>query len=342
MSVLGVETTVLTLGRPSSYVDSESVHVESIPITGTGSLAILTRILHMHRWLCERRNMINIAQFQTVDRFGLVTAYLMKQLRIPFSLRISGVYELEEGPFVSTNPLDRHLLNEALRSSRFLLALNDEIRDILSKDPFLARKTIRIHNGVDTTKYRPINRCQKANTFRVVFVGRLEKAKGLTFLLSCWRLVQDVVPTARLQIIGEGPERERLEMQSVEMGLGGSVEFLGYRKNIPTLLQEADLMVLTSRREGMPNVLLEGMASGLPVVCTDIPATRQCFKEGEEGHFIPYGDEAALSGRILELYGAPLKRKAMGEAARIHVERSFSIEAATRRLLEVYGMIGAL
>jgi glycosyltransferase involved in cell wall biosynthesis len=339
MAVFGIRATVLTLGPPSSFVDADSIHAEWIPDTGTGVSAMLKRILHIYKWLHKRRNMIGIAQFQTVDRFGLVTAYLMRHLGIPYSLRISGVYELEEGPFASTNLLDRFLLKRVLRSSTFLLALNDEIRQMMSKDPSLARKTVRIHNGVDTSIYLPLNGCLEANHFRVVFVGRLDPAKELTFLLSAWRRVQDAVPAARLRIIGEGPERERLERQSRDLRLGESVEFLGYRRDIPELLRGADLMVLSSRREGMPNVLLEGMASGLPVVCTDIPATRQCFREGKEGHFVPFGDEIALSGRIIELYRAPMKRKAMGEAARDHVQRFFSVEASTRHLLETYGMI---
>jgi glycosyltransferase involved in cell wall biosynthesis len=237
--------------------------------------------------------------------------------------------------------LDRFLLKRALRASYILLALNDEIRDILSTDPSLTKKIIRIQNGVDTSIYRPLDGCREGTQFRAVFVGRLDPVKELMFLLSAWCRVQGAVPDARLRIIGEGPERERLERQSRDLKLGGSVEFLGYRSDIPELLREAGLMVLTSRREGMPNVILEGMASGLPVVCTDIPATRQCFQEGKEGYFVPFGDEIALSGRIIELYRDPMKRRAMGEAARDHVKRSFSVEASTRRLLEAYGMIGA-
>lgn len=341
MARFGVKATVLTLGPPSTFVDAESVHVEWIPAAGSGVPAMLKRILHVHRWLHKRRGTIGIAQFQTVDRFGLVIACLMRKLGIPYSLRISGIYELESGPFASNNPLDRFLLKEALRASCFLLALNDEIRDILSKDPSLINKIIRVQNGVDTSIYRPGNGSGNGNRFLVVFVGRLDPAKELTYLLSAWRLVRDAVPGAKLRIIGEGPERVMLERQSVDLRLDGSVEFLGYRRDIPELLREADLMVLTSRREGMPNVLLEGMASGLPIVCTDIPAARQCFEDGKEGYFVPFGDVAAISRGIIELYKDPGKRKAMGVSARDHVEKHFSIEASTRRLLEMYGMICA-
>ncbi|NWF98817.1 MAG: glycosyltransferase [Nitrospirae bacterium] len=135
----------------------------------------------------------------------------------------------------------------------------------------------------------------------IISVGRLVKAKGFDILLNSFKKVIKKI-NARMIIIGEGPERNNLEILSKKLGISDKVSFAGFQENPFQFLAKGDLYVLSSRYEGMPLSLLEAMACGLPVIAFDCKSgPREILKNGEFGILVPAGDEEKLTSSILEL-----------------------------------------
>jgi glycosyltransferase involved in cell wall biosynthesis len=149
----------------------------------------------------------------------------------------------------------------------------------------------------------------KASTaFHVLAVGRLDPQKGFAHLLRAFSQVQAAVPQARLTIVGEGPERDALQKIIQELNLC-NVFLPGWSSDIPAVMQSVDVFCLSSLWEGMPNVLLEAMAAGLPVVAFDCPSgPREILQDGQHGLLLPLGNEIALAQALLGLAHKPQER----------------------------------
>jgi glycosyltransferase involved in cell wall biosynthesis len=259
---------------------------------------------------------------------------------IPYSLRISGKYDIEDGPFSRSGLFEEGFLRECLKGARCVLALNDEIKNFLT-DRFPFAKVLRVTNGVDIRIFHPRvgPKADNTDSVRYIFVGRLDPVKSIDFLLRAWKRFADRTPRVELEIVGDGPEKDRLIAETNRLGIDETVNFLGYREDIAEILRECDVMVLSSQKEGLPNVILEGMATALPMVVTNIPATRQLFQEGEAGYFIKFGDEEMYAERMSELFIDVHRRRNMGRRARQIVEERFSSSSVTRDLLRAYGLL---
>lgn len=133
----------------------------------------------------------------------------------------------------------------------------------------------------------------------VLAVGRLEPQKDFLTLLNAFAIVREA-RAARLIIFGEGSERPRLEQQVQSLGLSESVALPGYTPNPFPYMRSADVFVLSSRFEGLPNALIQAMACGCPVVSTDCPSgPSEILSGGQYGHLVPVGDPVALARAIL-------------------------------------------
>ncbi len=163
-------------------------------------------------------------------------------------------------------------------------------------------------------------------TLRLVSLGRLARIKGFDVLLAAFAQARAHLPLWRLEIWGEGPEREALEKMAQDLGLTGQVRFPGLTPVPSEVLRGADLFVLSSHAEGFPNALVEAMAMGLPVVSTRFGgAVDDIVQDGVNGLLVPPGDSAALAHALVRLMSDPLERSRLGEKAREVVQR-FSTE----------------
>ena len=164
----------------------------------------------------------------------------------------------------------------------------------------------------------------------VLAAGRLFPEKGFDELLDAFRLVVEKRP-ARLIILGEGVLRGSLAGQVERLGLGGNVRMTGFVDNPFAYMARADLFVLSSRREGFGNVLVEALACGCPVVSTDCPGgPREILGDGRWGTLVPTGDRDALAGAIVEALDEKADRQKLIERARF-----FSVERATSGYLSL-------
>ena len=182
-----------------------------------------------------------------------------------------------------------------------------------------------VPNGVDAAAFHPSTEStMRPGPVRLLFVGRVVFQKGLDVL---WRALAALPPALvwHLEIIGDGEQRPPLALEAARLGFAEKVTFAGWcdRAHIAERYRAADLFVFPSRDEGMPNVVLEAMASGLPIVATAIAGSEELVRENENGYLVPPEDHAALAAALTRLIAAPEQRRAMGRASRARIEREF-------------------
>jgi glycosyltransferase involved in cell wall biosynthesis len=168
-------------------------------------------------------------------------------------------------------------------------------------------------------------------------VGRLVPEKRFDRFLFALARARSHVPELKGVIVGDGPERPRLEGQANALGLlPDRVSFLGRRNEVPRLMRAADLCVLCSDHEGFPNVILEAMAARRPVVTTPAGDAGVVVQEGETGFVVPFNEVEALAERMTRLARSPDLRQKLGEAGRHRVEQQYGSEGLAARLLSIY------
>ncbi|HKN19727.1 MAG TPA: GT4 family glycosyltransferase PelF [Dissulfurispiraceae bacterium] len=167
-------------------------------------------------------------------------------------------------------------------------------------------------------------------------IGNLYKVKGYPFFLQAAREILKTFPGAVFLIVGRGELQEALEQQAAELGLGDSIRFLGFREDIPDLLNLIDIFVLSSLSEGLSLSILEAMAAGKPVVATNVGGNPEVIVEGSTGFLVPVGDPEALARRIMTFLSDPGSARGMGQEARKRVLENFSVEAMTMRYQSLY------
>jgi glycosyltransferase involved in cell wall biosynthesis len=165
----------------------------------------------------------------------------------------------------------------------------------------------------------------------LVFVGRFAPIKRLDLLLDAFARARAAEPRLRLAIVGDGGERPALERRAGELGIGGDVRLLGYRRELHPFFAAADLAVLSSDNEGTPVSLIEAAAAGLPAVATNVGGVAEVVIP-ETGTVVPAGDPDALATAIGKMAADPERRRAAGQAART---RALSKYSAQRLIADV-------
>lgn len=191
-----------------------------------------------------------------------------------------------------------------------------------------------VHCGVRVNSYcRPVQSVAKK---RVLFIGRLDAVKGATLLVDAFGRVRERHPGATLTIVGDGHARQSLKVQARELGLDAA--FLGFQPQdaVAKCLQEADILALPSFAEGVPVVLMEAMASGIPVIASRIAGIPELVEDGVSGFVIPPGDIETLTNRLDALLSDPPLRIRMGEAGRAKVEAEFDIDRESAWLADLF------
>jgi glycosyltransferase involved in cell wall biosynthesis len=243
----------------------------------------------------------------------------------------------------------RHLVERTLsRRCRCVIVPSNDLRDYAVKVVGIPADRIRvIESGVDPSRF-PLAPAPPAERERLGLpadarvigtVGRLVPEKDHPTLLEAFLRVRQAVPAARLLIVGDGPLRSELEGRSRRLGLADSVSFLGSRGDVPALYRSMDLMVSTSRWEGLSNVLLEAMAAGVPVVATRVGGTSRVVEDGVTGFTADPGDASLIADRAVRLLTDSSLAARLREAAREKVLREFSISRMSREYESLYEAI---
>jgi glycosyltransferase involved in cell wall biosynthesis len=198
------------------------------------------------------------------------------------------------------------------------------------------RKALFIPNGVDLPE--PGSKPDRKDG-RMLFVGNLTKNKGVGVFLDALARLKDDIAGAEAVIIGDGDERIGLERQASEAGLSGILLFKGFMAHheVEEWLAASGILVLPSYSEGRPNVVLEAMAYGLPVVATDIPGTRELVSTQQTGLLFAPGDAAGMAASLARFLKDPALGAKMGEAGKARLsELGLTWEGSAEKFLDCY------
>jgi glycosyltransferase involved in cell wall biosynthesis len=240
---------------------------------------------------------------------------------------------------------ERLALPAKLRAARFVVTCTEHNAEHLAETYGVSRAKIHtVHHGTDVARFGFAERAER-ETPTVIAVGRLVEQKGLELLLAaCARLAAEGVPH-RCLVVGEGPLRGALEAQARELGIADRVEFRGQvlQQELAGLYAAADVFALFCRpaadedRDGIPNVMIEAMATGLPVVSTRFSGIPELVVHEETG-LLAEVDDADGQAAVLRcaLEDAPLRAR-LGRAARRKVEQEFTLAASAGRLATLFG-----
>jgi glycosyltransferase involved in cell wall biosynthesis len=202
-----------------------------------------------------------------------------------------------------------------------------------------------IHHGVELDRFVPAPRAAPRAPVEIVSVGRLVEKKGFPDLLrACHELKEASTTPFRLRILGDGPMHADLTVLRDRLGLHDEVELVGQRSGEDVLraYQRADIFALTpcvtadGDRDGVPNVIVEAMACGLPVLTTDAGGVTEVVEHGVNGLVSAPHDVGALTRHLADLVTDAARRRTLGEAGRRVVEERFDVRSAARQLSLVF------
>lgn len=232
-----------------------------------------------------------------------------------------------------------------MKRGRMFLAVSDALRKMALAEGYPDDRLITHYNGVDLDAFAPGERPPERGL--ILHVGRLVEKKGTAVLIRALVEVRDMLPEARLVVLGEGPLRPRLEAQAAALGLAQSISFLGARSpaEVAAWMKRAWLISAPSvtagdgDSEGLPTVLQEAAGCGLPAIGSDHSGVPEAIADGKSGHVVPEGEAEPLARRILELLGSPRQRLAMAREARALAEERFDSKRQSILLENLYDRV---
>lgn len=207
---------------------------------------------------------------------------------------------------------------------------------------FPASRTRVVHNGIDLQAFDRSSADEPADVIGGISgpllgsFGSLHPLKGQEYLLRAMPEIWRSYPTARLLLVGEGAERERLEELSQSLGISDAVIMPGFHPNIASVLRKVDLCVHPAVDEAFGLVLLEAMAARKAIVATNVGGIREIVADGETGLLVPPRDPSAIATAVCTLLRESERKDRMGDAGRARVEREFTIQSTVRAYERLY------
>jgi starch synthase (maltosyl-transferring) len=270
-----------------------------------------------------------------VDAPQLVQAFLFHANVLgAWAARRTGVKRVVTGIRVAEHHATWHLAM-ARFADRWIdrhVCVSQSVRDFsLKRGGLPIEKLLVIPNGVDVERFAaaapaPPARLGIAPSRRaIVSVGRLDVQKGIDWLLEAMPRAFAELAEHDLVVVGEGPERARLEALAERLGIAQRVHFLGFRQDVPEILAAGDLLVLPSRWEGMPNAVLEAMAAGRAVVATDVEGVAEALGPAAAEQICPPNDPRQFVDKLIAILrdSPTLARLARENRARVRAEFGF-------------------
>jgi L-malate glycosyltransferase len=340
-----ISTEVLTRavrGWPRREAIAGSV-VHRTAVAGESPAAAIVYVVAALAHVARRR-----ARIDLVHAHGALSpatiALGARLLGLPCLVTVLGTGQRGDLARLARKPLGRTRARLLSRSAWFA-ALSAEAREELLACGVPAERILVLPNGVDLDVYRPADDPERrvlrraldlpSDRFLATFVGRLHPVKDVDTLLAATA----GVPELELVIVGDGPERGRLEAKARRLGVAGRVTFRGATPRVVDVLRASDAFLLSSHGEGMSNALLEAMACGLPCLASrSVGGAPELLSDGR-GLLLADGDAAAWSATLQRLVDDPALRTRLGSAAAGHVDAALSLDAAADRLARAYATI---
>lgn len=302
----------------------------------TGTAGIIPKVAHLARVLQDRQVDHIHAHFAT---HPAMAAYMLHQLTgtsYSFTVHAHDLY-------VHTAMLDRKL-----RDAAFAVTISEHNRELLL--PLSADTPVEVvRSGVQLERY-PVQQRAPDGPFHLLAVGSLQPYKGFIYLIEALGALRAQGIEPATSIVGGGPDRDELQTRITELGLQDRVHLIGPQPEheVARLLQEAHAFVLPSiitasgKKEGLPVVLIEALASGLPTIATDISGIPELIRPGETGQLVPPGDPAALAAAVRWVIENPGPAREQARRGRELVERDHRLETNVARLAALFEGTGSV
>lgn len=261
---------------------------------------------------------------------GLPAMLAAGLLRKPFAVKVVGDYAWEQGvqrfgikdtldAFVTrrTVPVPvmflRGIESMVAKSAKVVIVPSEYLKGIVATWGVRADRLRVVYNAIELEAVPDTGTKLPPDT--IVSVGRLVPWKGFIGLIDALQLVRESVPEARLAVIGDGPERARLEAHAAHAGLADAVTFFGAKSHAETLalMRQATAVALNSTYEGLSHLLIEAMMLGLPIVATDVGGNPELIKHGSNGLLVPPHDPEALAQALAKVVGDPIYAASLAE-----------------------------
>jgi glycosyltransferase involved in cell wall biosynthesis len=314
------------------------------------SIGLPTESLKMRRGVPDPRGMARLVQLvrawkPDVLHSHMVHANLMARalrLLVPLPVMIGTIHNIHEAGrlWMTAYRLTNRLVDQ-------MTIVSQAAADRFIREGIVPRGLLRvIPNGVDPEQFRNIPADAREalrrslgveREFAWLAVGRFEIAKDYPNMLRAFARVREQHPQAVLLLVGRGSLQAETQELARTLGLGQGVRFLGVRQDVPELMSAADGYVMSSAWEGMPMVLLEAAAAGLPIVATRVGGNQEVVKNEETGFLVPPRDPEALGRALLRLMGlTEAQRHTMGERGREHVRAQYGLGRVAEQWENLY------
>ncbi|MBI3820776.1 MAG: glycosyltransferase [Planctomycetes bacterium] len=218
------------------------------------------------------------------------------------------------------------------RIARFI-AVSSVVKNALVASGIPGAKIAVVHSGIDIAAMDALPRSRAGPGIRMGTIGKLAEKKGVDHIIRAFSEIIKIIPGARLQIVGDGPDAPALRALADSLGLNSNITFEGARNDGAALLANWDLFLFASELEGSPGVLREAMALRVPIVSVDAPGSVEVV--GATGIVVSRGDAVAMAAAAVELLTNDRKRAAITSAARDRVVSQYSMDAMVRETLGV-------
>jgi len=341
-------------GADVSVLTSRTAEAEALPereevAVGKGRLVVhrlrTSRLRFVGTWLYMRNlehwltsNPVDLAYVSMLKHDAYVAVGAGRDRGFPVVLRPEGAGATGDVAWQGEGNFGRRIAGRCRRADAFV-AISKAVREELVAAGYESSKIHDLPNGVPIPPRAWQRRTEWDLSPHAMFVGRLAPEKNLGALIDAWPIVLRSHPSARLTLVGEGPERAALVRRARALGLplgwGQAVHLPGSSDHVDDLLRTADLFVLPSIEEGMSIALLEAMALGIPVVASSIPGNRRLVADYKHGR-LAAAEPDALARAIVDQWAEFDRAFHMSRSARGRVQQEFSIAAVARRHLGLF------
>jgi len=294
-------------------------------------LEVLSFTASMYRTTCLAASACDLVHAHWIPT-GAVAGLAARRLGIPMVLTAHG----SDGKYLRPGRLVRRLSRISVGSASHVIAVSEVLRKELLAFGVDPPGVTTIHNGVDPALFPAVY--DETGGHKILWVGRMTEEKGVEFLIRAMKKITTVYGDALLRLVGDGPEKEKLEELTAELGLAKSISFVGRKdqREMTRFYSACDLVVLPSLSEGLPMVLLEAMASGKPVVASRVGGIPELIIHGRNGYLVTPGSPDEIADGVIELLGRPEQKAGMGSLSRELIETTHSWESIGLRVKSVY------
>ena len=310
-------------------------------------VGVAPRFIGMRR-LAEPRGVIRLARVVRASGSDVVHAHLSASITLaPALARVTRrptvcTFHHVPGALSSRDFVKERVAVGMANRSRRVVFVSEASRRLFAARYGVRRNWTVIHNGVDLDRYSPASVPLPADLGVdgggpiVTMVGALRPGKGHTTALAAWPEVTRAFPRARLVFVGSGELEGALRREAARRDVAGSLVMAGLRRDVPSIMQASDLVILPSDQEALPTVLIEAAACARPVVASRVGGVAEVVTDGETGILVPPRDPRRLAEATAALLGDERRRDELGRAARAAAKGRFDARNWATRLRGVY------